>query len=88
MATNDQPPQLTDAQLRLLGEWSARTGKSPQELLSEALGEYQPPVTRSTNGRQGESLLDRLSRAGLLGCLTGGPADLSTNPDHMEGFGE
>lgn len=24
----------------------------------------------------------------LVGCLKGGPRDLSTNPRHMEGFGE
>ena len=37
---------------------------------------------------QGESLRDALARRGLLGCLTGGPADLSTNAQHMEGFGD
>jgi hypothetical protein len=88
MATNDQPLELTDAQLRLLNEWSARTGKPPQELLADALQECHPNESPTTNGRQVESLADRLARAGLLGCLTGGPPDLSTNPKHMEGFGE
>ncbi len=82
------PLQLSDEQLRLLNDWSARTGKSPQELLAEALDEYQLPMTGPTNRQQGETLLDRLSRAGLSGCLAGGPPDLSTNPEHMEGFGE
>jgi xanthine dehydrogenase large subunit len=36
----------------------------------------------------GSSLEERLVRKGLLGCLTGGPPDLSTNPKHMEGFGQ
>ncbi len=30
---------------------------------------------------------DILSRSGLIGCLKGGPADLATNPAHLEGFG-
>jgi hypothetical protein len=42
----------------------------------------------SQNGTQAGSLFDRLSRHGLIGCLDAGPEDLSTNPDHMEGFGE
>jgi len=89
MATDDQPVRLTAEQLRLLGEWSARTGKPPQELLAEALGEFHPTANpQVANGKHGETLSQRLSRKGMLGCLSGGPADLSTNPDHMEGFGE
>jgi hypothetical protein len=89
MATFDKSIQLTDQQLRLLSEWSARTGKSPQELLAEALREYDPGSESSpANGHQSESLTQRLARKGLLGCLSGGPPDLSTNPIHMEGFGE
>lgn len=89
MATYEKPVQLTDEQLRLLDEWSLRTGKAPKELLAEALSDYEPTVVSpSSNGRDGESLSQRLARKGLLGCLSGGPADLSTNPDHMEGFGE
>jgi len=38
----------------------------------------------------GASAFDVLARAGLIGCIPGAsgtPADLSTNPAHMEGFG-
>jgi hypothetical protein len=28
-----------------------------------------------------------LVRLGLLGCIADAPADLSTNPQHMAGFG-
>ena len=87
MATNDQPVHLTDQQLRLLSQWSSRTGKPPQELLAEALSEYGVPATPATSQSE-DTLFDRLSQSGLLGCLSGGPTDLSTNPDHMEGFGE
>jgi hypothetical protein len=30
---------------------------------------------------------DLMSKAGLIGCIKGGPTDLATNPAHMEGFG-
>ena len=37
----------------------------------------------------GETLRDRLIASGVLGGgSTDHPEDLSTNPDHMEGFGE
>lgn len=36
----------------------------------------------------GLTAYDALVATGLLGCVTGGPPDLSTNPKYMEGFGE
>jgi predicted DNA-binding antitoxin AbrB/MazE fold protein len=45
----------------------------------------------SDNGREscavGPTLFEMLDEAGLIGCVKGAPADLSTNPKHMEGFG-
>jgi hypothetical protein len=35
-----------------------------------------------------QTLHDALVAAGLLGCIVDGPADLSTNPKYMDGFGE
>jgi hypothetical protein len=33
--------------------------------------------------------LSALDRAGdLVGCFRGGPADLSSNPEHLAGFGQ
>jgi hypothetical protein len=37
--------------------------------------------------QQAESALDVARRAGIIGCATGLPPDLSTNKDHFEGFG-
>lgn len=49
-------------------------------------------TVREPSGTQGEeTAFDVLSRAGLIGCLKGGPdapKDLASNPAHMEGFGE
>ena len=43
---------------------------------------------RPTPVPQPITLSDRLKQSGVLGVLSGGPADLSTNPDHMEDFGK
>jgi hypothetical protein len=40
-----------------------------------------------TNGQRERTLFDVLNERGILGCFDG-PTDLSTNPKHMEGFGE
>jgi predicted DNA-binding antitoxin AbrB/MazE fold protein len=34
------------------------------------------------------TLFDVLNDAGLVGCISSGPVDLSTNPKHLEGMGE
>jgi len=34
-----------------------------------------------------ESAYDIAKRLGIIGSAKGLPADLSTNPEHMEGFG-
>ena len=72
----------------MLSEWSARTGKPAEEVLTDALREFRPAESQSGGQVNGESLLARLTRSSLLGCLSGGPPDLSTNLAHMEGFGE
>lgn len=46
------------------------------------------PQTATTPDFSGMSLHEALEATGLLGCLRGLPVDLSTNPIHMEGFGE
>jgi hypothetical protein len=88
MASHSQQIQLSDEQLRMLSEWASRTGKPVEEVLADALREYRPAESQSGGQVSGESLLARLTRSGLVGCLSGGPSDLSTNPAHMEGFGE
>jgi predicted DNA-binding antitoxin AbrB/MazE fold protein len=36
----------------------------------------------------GSTLFEVLDEVGLVGCVKGAPADLSSNPKHMEGFGK
>jgi predicted DNA-binding antitoxin AbrB/MazE fold protein len=48
----------------------------------------QATAEQSALTRGAQTLHDALAAAGLLGCIPDGPADLSTNPKYMEGFGE
>ena len=68
------------------------SGRDPGELLRELL--HEALIERKRNGKEAElptgedeTLYDALSRQGLIGCVEGLPAELSTNPKHMEGFG-
>ncbi len=71
-----------DDQLQQAMEAEAREeGVSPSEIVRRALGEHVRRRGPQINARQ---LAERL---GILGSAKGLPPDLSTNPDHMEGFG-
>jgi len=66
-----------------------RSPQPPEEVLSDSLRQNRPaPDASPSKVANGESLCDKLARKGLIGCLSGGPPDLSTNPKYMEGFGE
>jgi hypothetical protein len=56
-------------------------GVSPSEIVRQALHEH----LRQQAPR--ESCYDMAKRLGIIGSARGLPADLSTNPKHMEGFG-
>lgn len=60
---------------------SQSTGKSESELVREAIQDYCE--------KHGAALSchDIALKAGLIGCAKDLPADLSTNPRYMEGFG-
>ena len=89
MSINISEIQLSDAERRQLAELAAQTGKPWGEVLAEALATYRSIApAKTTNGQQPESVYDALKRSNLLGCLKGGPADLSSNSAYMEGFGE
>ena len=75
---------LTEQQRKLLAQRSEETGKPWNELLDELLARL--PRSRP-NGTTPRSLYDALNARGMIGTFDG-PGDLSTNPKHMEGFGE
>jgi predicted transcriptional regulator len=71
-----------DRQLeRRLREEARAAGTNESEVVREALAAYFAARQRL------ETALDVGRRAGVIGCATGLPADLSTNKDHFEGFG-
>ncbi len=76
------------------GTWEEVTQRGPElaghRVRVTVLDDLALPT--ATNGNHADeatepTAFDVLSRAGLIGCLKGGPTDLATNPAHMEGFG-
>jgi hypothetical protein len=77
--------------LRRIESYAHSVGSTPAEVVRKAFEEYLAvhEETRSQVVRD-ETAFDILYRAGLIGCIPGdseSPTDLSTSPDHMEGFG-
>ena len=56
-------------------------GKTESQLMREALEDY---LDRQSAG---PTAYDLFKQAGVIGSVSGGPKDLSTNPKHLEGFG-
>jgi hypothetical protein len=77
--------ELTPQQQEEIAAIAMRFGKPWPDVLHEALTTYRAQA--DVNARTDESFLTAASRLGLLGRLSGGPSDLSSNPDHMQGFG-
>jgi ribbon-helix-helix CopG family protein len=80
MADSRISVRLDAATRRRLGEEVTATGKSESELVREALAAYFQ--------EEPENCLTLASRHDLIGCAAGLPPDLSTNPEHFEGFGQ
>jgi hypothetical protein len=80
------PIQLTGQQQEALFRLSRQTGRPWEEVFQEALATFERQVVPG-NGAPAETVHSALVRLGLLGCVTDAPADLSTNPEHLEGFG-
>jgi hypothetical protein len=61
---------------------SDSTGRTESDLAREAIAEYLD--------KRGSlpTCLDLAREAGMVGCIRSGHGDLSTNPRHMEGFGQ
>lgn len=73
------PIELTEA----MDVLAARTHQSRSELVRRALQAY---VLAHQADAATASLLDAMPD--LVGCFTGGPSDLSTNPAHLTEFGQ
>ncbi len=88
MATDPNAIQLTDEQRFLVAKLADKTGAPWPHVTDDALASYGAQQALAHSEVNGESFFVAAQRLGLIGCLEGGPADLSTNPIHMEGFGE
>lgn len=78
--------QLSPDQQLAIAKVAEEMQRPWESILDEGL---QPVVAalNSTAADKQESALDVAERLGLVGCFEG-LSDLSTNPKHMEGFGE
>ena len=73
---------FVEAKLKLALEAEAREkGVSPSDVAREVLAEHVRGRTPP------EDCLELARRIGFLGIYEDTPSDLSTNPEHMEGFG-
>ena len=75
------PPPLDTA----LSQASARQHLSKSELVRRAVAAYLGTAPDSPSTRP-PSALDLAGD--LVGCFSGGPADLASNPRHLDGFGQ
>ena len=73
-----------DGVLRPLEPVNLREHERVRLSIEQAAGAQRAPASSAGV----PTLHDALAAAGLLGCIEDGPADLSTNPKYMEGFGE
>jgi hypothetical protein len=87
MSINPEEIRLTPEQQEQLAQVAEQSGQAWQELLARVIGAL-PAEPSNGSGDQGKSAYDLLSEAGLIGCIEGGPADVSSNPKYMEGFGQ
>ena len=85
MPTDPNEIQLNDEQRAILAAQAERTGRPWDELLGEFFDQLSAGPGRKP--RAGRSFLDAMQERGLVGAMQG-PGDLSTNPEHMKGFGE
>lgn len=66
-----------------LAQASERQQLSKSELVRRALTAY---MGQTESQARAPSALD--IAGDLVGCFSGGPADLSSNPRHLDGFGQ
>ena len=77
---------LTPEQKARLASIAERTGKDYSAVVDELLSTISLPDADTGNENGPQNLLEALEAVGAIGCIDG-PADLSTNPKYMEGFG-
>jgi hypothetical protein len=89
MATDFSQIDLDDHQRHLLASAADQLGVPWPAVFEMAIAPLarSAPENASTNGTT-ETPYEILKRNGLIGCIEGTPADLSTNKKYMEGYGK
>lgn len=91
MAIEHEKIELNDEDRAQLALAAQQSGKPWRQLLNEIVAALTT-VQRTSKQLHAEvvsspSLLDRLLALGAVGMIKDGPSDLSTNKQHMDGFG-
>jgi predicted DNA-binding protein len=74
--------RVSESLVKRLKKHAGSKGLPESALVREALENYLSELPASG------SAYDLAKEAGLIGCVRGEPADLSTNRKHFEGFGD
>jgi predicted DNA-binding protein len=74
--------RISESLVKRLKKHAGMKGRSESVLVREALENYLGEAPASG------SAYDLAREASLIGCVRGGPSDLSTNRRHFKGFGE
>ena len=74
--------RISESLVKRLKKQAGRKRRSESALVREALESYLGEAPASS------SAYDLARAAGLIGCVRGGPSDLSTHHKHFEGFGK
>jgi hypothetical protein len=85
MATAPDEIRLTPEQQSQIAQVADSAGQPWEVVLNEALTTYSKTLRGVATT---ETVYDKMVRLGLLGCVEDAPADLRTNPEYMEGYGE
>jgi len=74
--------RISESLVKRLKKHAGMKRRSESALVREALENYlgEAPIPNSA--------YDLAREAGLIGCVRGGPSDLSTNRKYFDGFGE
>jgi len=93
MSTEQQDLNFTVDQLNAIAlrfankaKRSGITDEDIQRVLGPSVGQVES--LQKVRDSQEENALEAFGRLGLVGCISDGPADLATNPEYMEGFGQ
>ncbi len=77
--------EISDDVAARLEAASRRQSVPPSRIVQESLNQSLPMIKHEA--KDGEpSLSEKMT--GLIGCFDSGAGDLSTNPKHLEGFGQ